>query len=112
MLQSEHMNTDKVTDFIVYMKEIIMMNTVLHGVAKLLPPVRQECYSSQILKIKEINEAYNWVSYCIPLLQERCRVSERPRKLKYGFSFSDPDAIPLTVSHKFMEKCGFVNFSL
>jgi len=40
MLQSEHMNTDKVTDFIVYMKEIIMMNTVLHGVAKLLPPVR------------------------------------------------------------------------
>lgn len=34
------MNTDKLTNFIVYMKEIIMMNPVFHGVAKLFLLVR------------------------------------------------------------------------
>lgn len=90
MLYCEHTNTDRLTDFIVYMTEIIMMNPVFLGMAKLFLLVRQKCYSSEILQIGEINEVYNWVPYSILLLQEICRVSERPRQLKYGSSFSGP----------------------
>lgn len=41
-----------------------MMNSAFCGVAELSPLVRQKCYSSQSLKTEEMNEVYNWVSYC------------------------------------------------